>query len=651
MRIAQRRFQKNVLVPLAFFLFIAPGCVRNRGYVAPFREVIAAYEKQINEARDHLLRDSTNTQLLAKYADAVLQKRKFDIGVVLRAYWRSSLETPSMADVQRRLESAVGRDSTSWRLFELLGNVFMDPLRNAYWYLPKRGELRRRLAIKAFRSVISLDSTRVDARLELARLMFGRVTYELPDSSQIAASREIILDVVKKEPENGKAWYYLGLSYGSSGFLSWGTVTTSEKVDKSLRCVTNAQRYGVDNVEFYLVLAGRYKTLGETDLFNNSAFMKRVREIPRPVLGYGLLPTVFLLGRSFGPKPFLVEKALRLNPYCLEALSISLNSSNDPDEVRELYRRLDEVDSTYEILPESPSLLKSFTELVDREPNAYRATMCLSLIYRKAKDTTRAIQLMEKAAAIRPNLPFAFASLSDLYRSKGWYEKADTVLEIASRIDPAYYSSYLHLAPRFTGQKAVAMYEKVLQAPFSSAWQAYDMRQVADTLSKIGLAQRAQTVRRMLIDSLRSTNPWYLDDFSAHTLIAEAFENLKEYGKAIGMYQQVLNEDPEYRFYCLREIARLQSVDGKYANAILVLERVLREEKLSVELQSQIYLEIGNNYLLVKNLAAAEKVFEKAVGMHPAGAAVWKDVGKIYEERGYKAKALGAYKRASRTGF
>ena len=463
-------------------LLVLPGCSKREQPPAPFALVKAGYEGRLADAKDNYLRDTTKAQTLATYAAMALESLRFDRETTQKAD-RNKVRLPQLlVDIAGRLERAVGRDTSSAQLCAVLAGAYAERLRRmaierwygltSYNYSTWLREVsawdssvnRARLdqIIRCLRRNIETDPTLSESRYDLVRLLVAR-------DRQVEPARKMLEQRLEKSPEDGRAWYYLGLTY--SDFMMWETPNTeAHQIDQALVYFARARKYQIHDVSELMDLASQLDhSFVIAGLGSHSLYRERVAgRVPSVAQGTFSVGTEILKSTGESRWIDLLNTALKLNPYCTDALYnlMWLKFKNgDFEQSLVCYERSSEIDSM--ALPDHPrsfgrtsvSERAFFEKVVERWPADIRAHASLGLgylplyyswRYARGRDfdpgyLANMVRILEVATIAAPLSPGPSANLAHMLAlrgwrqgfapdANGWYEKAESVAACADRL-------------------------------------------------------------------------------------------------------------------------------------------------------------------------------------------------------------------------
>lgn len=348
--------------------FLGLSCATQEPKLLPFAEVKASYERRLAEAKQKYLSDSANAQALAAYAEEGLKKLKFERETSPRESWATRFNSPVLVDLQQRLERAISRDTNSMRLAVLLGRIyaerharlcgpaaeyggshsFPDWLQTTQQWRQSVDRARLHRTVELMQKAVDIDTAFSEYRYELVRLMvaddesfgalldlmrsvtergididtaFSKYRRELhrpldAEGSLLGAGRKLLESYVKSNPKDGKAWYYLGMTY--SEFFWW--MNHLVDMDRALRYLVEARKHPIDDA-LIAVDINRHLDFGlyGVNWPSDPSYRKKVKRVPGVAQGM-ILSGAKPLWSTKARRKALLSRALEINPYCYDAL-------------------------------------------------------------------------------------------------------------------------------------------------------------------------------------------------------------------------------------------------------------------------------------------------------------------------------------------
>jgi len=261
--------------------------------------------------------------------------------------------------------------------------------------LYQQGDLRG--AIAAYERALELDPGRIEARINLARLLAldGRTS----EAVQIAER------AVDRAPENVRAWAILGMTYDWHG-----------QVDRAIEACGHAMDLTPDHAEAHAYLAEAHVDAGNwaeateiankaLDLDGNSVDVQR---------NYGYVMEV---QGNYTAAIEAYKRALEIHPN-LAYLHIAVGNN-------------------YLALGDVGAAMESFQRATEVDPNSARAYYRLGRARYERGDLDQAQEALEQAVEVDPRFGPAFGYLGFTYWSRRNYEEAIPSLERAIRLESA----------------------------------------------------------------------------------------------------------------------------------------------------------------------------------------------------------------------
>lgn len=240
---------------------------------------------------------------------------------------------------------------------------------------------------------------------------------------------EVYKQLIEKEPNNAKYYYY----YGENWLLDY----FSDTISNSLQVYTREAKalfekgvsvnpaeplnyVGLAKVAFY---NHDYKTADEMRAKARSLLLpyKNIKKMTPPAKDYAF--TLAKLAESYITEKFTVDTAKAL-PFIREALKIDYKN---PD----IYLIAGDI---YNLVLDGSNAIKNYNLAQDYDPNSPTAAMKIGSIYVKAKNLGAAIPYFERAIELNPNFAPAYRELGSVYSMARKYDLAKK-----------YYEKYLEL--------------------------------------------------------------------------------------------------------------------------------------------------------------------------------------------------------------
>lgn len=254
------------------------------------------------------------------------------------------------------------------------------------------------LGAKAFR----LDSSNLDARF-----LYANALNNLPGRStvDVATAQKHFLWVLKKQPENKKAYISLASTYFQQGDF-----------EKSFEYINQVLRKDSRYRDAYIMKGTNYLALGKRDLAKSS-YETAVQQDTKFFEGYLALAYLY----SEDNDPIALEyfrTAASLRPHSVDALygvAYSLQQQGKYEEALAGYRHLIAVDNKFHLALFNEGYIKQFhqnevdsaiyfySSAIDMEPEFVKGWHNLGLCYVIKKDRTNALKCFAKALKYNPD--------------------------------------------------------------------------------------------------------------------------------------------------------------------------------------------------------------------------------------------------------
>jgi tetratricopeptide (TPR) repeat protein len=344
------------------------------------------------------------------------------------------------------------------------------------------------------------------------------------------------------------------------------------------------------------------------------------------------------------------------------------------------------------------------TVLAREEQNA-DALHLLGVLHHQQGNQARAIELVARAVALRPNVPTFHANLAEAYRAIGQLERAAGCCRAALRLCPDYPEALgnLGLALQGLGKRAEAIehFRRALlirpDSPVAHNNLGIALREVGQDAAALSHFRRAVELEPTLATARTNLGQMLLDrgqaeealphcqeavrlqpDLAAlHHNLGNALRSLGRLVEARAAYLEALRLDPDLALahaqlglILQREgqlgnalpwlkqavelepdssifwgyLAELNGEREEFAQAISCWERVLA---LAPE-RADAHLSLGWAFQEEGQLAEAGEHYRIAARLQPDLATAWLNLGGLHEERGELAEAETAFREALR---
>jgi tetratricopeptide (TPR) repeat protein len=302
------------------------------------------------------------------------------------------------------------------------------------------------------------------------------------------------------------------------------------------------------------------------------------------------------------------------------------------------FRRMDEVLAAAIRLHDEGALGEAaaiYEQILARDPANHEVLHRLGVLRHQQGDHARAIALVGKAVALRPNVPAYHANLAEAYRAIGQFERAAGCCRAALSLHPEY----------------------------------------PEALGNLGLALQGMGRREEAADQLRRALELRPDFMMAHTNLGIVLRELGRHDEALAHLRRAVELDPRHA-PSLTNLGQMLLERGQAAEALVHcreavrlqpnlaamhhnLGNVLRELGRTAEARAQ-YLEairldpmlatshahLGLTLLREGQSGAAVDCLKRAIALAPAEARFPEILGDLHMERRDFAEAIACYERA-----
>src|SRR3990172_6363383 len=288
-------------------LLFSAGCSRGPGEPRPLSEMMADHERTIDSLRTLVNADSLNSELVSDLAVAMLKKVDFATEL-LPQYVPFFGGDPLIDEAARLTERGTAHDSGSSRLFGMLGKARWHEYSAKRLFYQDRESSKK--GMKALDEAIRLDSANTDAYITQAMFLIATAPYD----SASGRVKFLLTSVLRRDPENGTAYFFLSRMYGYRD-------PSEDKLEEISKYIRDAEKFGVHDADWWLSLGQRYIWRIEPhSLYDNGAYIRHVRDVPGPMKAFFFLVANPLLASRGTKQLRFTEKTLEMNPYHLFSL-------------------------------------------------------------------------------------------------------------------------------------------------------------------------------------------------------------------------------------------------------------------------------------------------------------------------------------------
>jgi tetratricopeptide (TPR) repeat protein len=314
---------------------------------------------------------------------------------------------------------------------------------------------------------------------------------------------------------------------------------------------------------------------------------------------------------------------------------------------------------------------RRYHELLTREPENAEALHLFGVMHHQRGHSRRAVELIGRAAALRPDDAAFHTNLAEAYRGLGDHERAIELCRTALRLRPHFpeAANNLGLALQALGrhEEAAEQYGAALYARPEFALARNNLGTVLRELGRTeealeafraavahdpGLALARANLGQALVDAghaeealehCQEAARLQPDLAAAHNNLGNAYRKLGQWAFAHHAYAEALRLSPDLgnaRIHANLGLA-LQH-DGKVAEAFACLRRAVELAPDDVEMWQY----LANAHAFDEDYAAAIPHFERVVALKPESVQAHNDLGWALQEEGRLTEASACYSRA-----
>lgn len=242
-----------------------------------------------------------------------------------------------------------------------------------------------------------------------------------------------------------------------------------------------------------------------------------------------------------------------------------------------------------------------YIRILEQQPDNALALRNLGIIARESGDFPLALNLSERALALRPDRPEFHACFAIALGAAGYRERADSAFQAALRLDPNCVDALFNygnvLKARGSLREAIACFQRVLE--------------------------------------LRPDHPYARNELGSAFLAAGRLED------AAMCFEKVIRDRPT-AFEAMSNLAVVVERQGDRSRA----EELLRRAIQLAPGQSYVRLNLGDLLLTSNRVGEAIASLEEAARLAPGLAELQIFLGNAYAKQGRLEEALGCYQRA-----
>ena len=448
--------------------------------------------------------------------------------------------------------------------------------------------------IDSYQKQLAVDATRVDIRLQLAKVYLQVEAY----MQAVAEYREVISSVStmsNRDSASPEAYYGLGLAY-----------TGLEKFDEAIEAYQQAIQYAPEWAHIHAALGAGYASLHRYDEALNA--YKTAHDLkPDDAMIHHRLGNIY---NKRGKRPEAIkhqQHAITIDPTLASAhyqLGLLYTQEN----------RLTEAISAYETAySEDPELIEALYNLaqVHRRNGNKQAAREKMQLFQKQKVVVKPIQELRGALqrTLEPTQRAGIlANIGRLYLKNKQYKKAVEEYEKAIALNLQGIEAYNGIGIAYAMLKrysdAIEAQQKALalQPDFAEAYAGLGLAYLMQNGVDLALKNYRQAVR---------LNPQFLE---AHLKIGIILLNQKRYAEAASAYQKAITLNPE-NAEAYHNLGVCYAHQEKTEDALSTLQKsvdIAQSYQVSRPTQATKTLFLLETYYLIGELHAQQKSFDKA---------------------------------------
>lgn len=354
-----------------------------------------------------------------------------------------------------------------------------------------------------------------------------------------------------------------------------------------------------------------------------SAYRTYIGLKPKDKVSYHNLALVYKNLKQYPEAIRILKKALHLDPSyakAYESLWDTYVESKKFTEAIEFYSQFATADAYYRIgysydkLKDYSNAIKFYQKSIKVKPSA-AAYGSLANVYDEQKNYKKAVEFYNKELSLEPDSSVAYISLFDLYQRMKAYDKAEKIYKRAIELNIKYGIENFDF---------VCMLNKNENIICASTDRVYFMESlVLMYLSTKQYSKAVAMCEELLNESTDS------DDYPHLCMLADSYAGLKNYDKAIEIYQKILAAVPNSSFAVLRAM-------------------ILTYDTMPQASLGKIYYEMKNYDAAIDSFTTAISInpdtpFSMGMGENFAELCYYYWRGRCYEAKGDYESALKDY--------
>ncbi len=452
--------------------------------------------------------------------------------------------------------------------------------------------------IDSYQKQLATDATRVDIRLQLAKVYLQIEAY----TQAVAEYREVISflgTVPNHNPALSKGYYGLGLAY-----------TGLEKFDEAIEAYRQAIQYAPEWAHIHAALGAGYANLHRYDEALKA--YKTARDLkPDDAMIHHQLGNIYSKRGKRAEAISHQQRAIAISPTLASAhyqLGLLYSQEN----------RLPEAISAYETAySEDPELIEALYNLaqVHRRNGNKQAAREKMQLFEKQKAIVKPIQELRGALQRTPEptqRSKILANIGRLYLKSEHYEMAVWEYEKALALNPKAFEAYNGVGIAYTMLKrysdAVEAQNKALalQSDFAEAHAGLGLVYLMQNRNELALKHYRQAITRSL-NKGEARNPKF--QVEVHLKIGIILLNQKDYAAAASAYQKAIALNPD-NAEAYHNLGVCYAHQEKTDNALSALEKSVQTAQAAKNRPQLLFL--PETHYLIGELYAQQKNFDAA---------------------------------------
>lgn len=473
-----------------------------------------------------------------------------------------------------------------------------------------------------FLRALQKEPERLSTKLELAAFRAGQGKTE--------QARALLEEILRNAPNNSRAIYLLADTETRQGRM--GEALALYKKLGEINPADPVAPYKAGLLHFKMEHFAIAETIaGEI-----------VEKFPASAEGYRLKGIVYYRKKDFTEAIAVLQNANKIRPSVIGYyfLGLSLYGNGNLE-----------------------SALNQFRQILDRAPSFHQARLLTGMILLQQKRVDDAITELTKLLEADEKNPLGHNMLGNAYMAKGLYEEGMKELDLAIKIEPRLIDAYLkkgmfHLSQGKTAEVEMDLKTAIRVAPeilnprlvLSSFYEHQNDRAKALSTLKDGLAGNIKDAvlycgmaRIMFADkkpaeAIRSLEKAKESDPAAvapYFILAEHYAGIRDTGRALGEYSNVLRKEPG-NLKAMLQTASLLDASGRNSEALAWYLKAKESRDPSA------YLALARYYDKNGDTAKELSILAEAGQYVPRSADLLEQRVRLYMKKGQYKEALKA---------